>query len=215
MIGTFAMFDVVNFATPLKRILPPILMVLIAVVASPWPAVGIGGAAIIMSLLAPNPFAADERGRLDTLYATLPVSRRTVVFGRYVALLVLYVAVAAFATLIAIVIPLIEGESVDFALLGLVNAGSFFVFGLAIAVQLPFFFSIGFTHARPMMYIPVAVLAGGAWLAAQTGILDTVDLGTVVSVNPAVLWVTGLVLVLAALAGSAVISSERYRRRAL
>jgi len=215
MIGTFARFDIVNFVDPVRRVLPAILLVIAVAVATPMPALAIGAAAIVMSLLAGNPFAADERGRLDTLYSTLPLGRRTVVVGRYLALVALYFGVALAATLAAIVTTALAHQPVDLAVLGAVNVGAFLVFAVAIAVQLPFFFSVGYTRARPMMFIPSAVLVAGTALAAQTGVLDHVDLVQVVSQNLAILWVAAPTIAVAALVASAGISAVRYRRRAL
>jgi ABC-type transport system involved in multi-copper enzyme maturation permease subunit len=215
MTGTFALFDMANFITPAKRIIPPLLIVMLAALATPWPAFGVIAAAIAMSLLAPNPFADDERGHLDTLYATLPITRRTVVTGRYLALIVLYLVVALVATLAAVIISLIKGNPIGFDVLGLVNLVGVLIFAILLAVQLPFFFSVGFTRGRPMMYMPLAVLAGGAWLAGQTGLLSRIDLGSVTSLNPVALWVSGLAIAVLALVASAGLSSVRYGRRAL
>src|SRR4051812_362197 len=112
MIARFVVFDILNFVTPVKRFAPAMFLVLVAPWAAPSPAFGIGTAAIVMSLLAANPFAADERGRLDTLYATLPVTRRGVVIARYIALMVLYVAAAALGTGAALVVQIKSGQAV-------------------------------------------------------------------------------------------------------
>ena len=215
MTGTFAVFDIRNFFSPTKRVLPPLLLVVVAAVVTPWPAFAIGTAAIAMSLLAANPFAADERGRLDTLYSTLPVSRRGVVVGRYLALLAVYVLVAALATVVAIVVPLVRGGEIAFELLAPVNVASFVVFCVAVAVQLPFFFGLGFTRARPMMYLPIAVLIGAFYLASQTGLLDRVDPLAVASANPVGLAFAGVGGALVALVVSAAVSVSRYGRRSL
>jgi ABC-type transport system involved in multi-copper enzyme maturation permease subunit len=215
MTRTFALFDMINFVTPAKKIFPALIVVAVATALTPWPVVGIGAGALIMSLLASNPFAADERGRLDTLYATLPISRRTVVVGRYLALMALYLAVAAGANVAAVIASAIQNTPLPLDVLGLVNLGSFVAFAVALSVQLPFFFSVGFTRARPMMYIPIAVLAGVAWLAGQTGMLDDVRLEPLSPSITAALGVGGVVLAIAALISSSVISSSRYARRAL
>ena len=215
MIGTFARFDIINFVTPVKRIAPALLLVLVAPAISPWPAFGIGAAAIVMSLLASNPFAADERGRLDTLYATLPISRRSIVISRYLALVVLYVAVALIATIAVIVVTVSQGKPVDFVLLGAVNVASLLVFAVALAVQLPFFFSVGFTRARLMTFIPVVVVVGGAAIASQTGILKHADVVSEIAHHLDTLWVAAPIVAGVALAASIVISSTRYGSRAL
>lgn len=215
MIATFALFDIQNFLIPVRRIAPAIVLVLVAPAISPWPAFGIGAAAIVMSLLASNPFSADERGRLDTLYATLPLSRRSIVIGRYLALFLIYVVVAVLATVAVIVVTVTEGKALDFALLGTVNIVSVLVFAIALAVQLPFFFSVGFTRARLMTFIPVVVVVGVAAIAAQTGLFKTSDVLTNIGRHLDTLWIVAPIVGAAALAGSIVISAVRYGRRAL
>lgn len=215
MIATFVRFDILNFVTPAKRILPALLVVLLVSVTSPWPATAIGGAAIVMSLLAANPFATDERGRLDTLYATLPISRRAVVLGRYLALVALYVVLALLGTIVSVVVPLLRREPVGGEIILLVNAGSLVVFIAALAVQLPFFFSVGYTRARPLVFLPMAVVVALAWLAGQTGLLANVDFRPLLSMNPLVLCAFGVGVSALLVVISATISSVRYGRRSL
>lgn len=215
MIGTFARFDIVNFATPVKRVAPAILLVLVTTVATPWPVFAVGTAAIVMSLLVANPFAADERGHLDTLYATLPITRRNVVAGRYLALVLIYLVAALLATIAAIIITLVGGHSVDVVVLAAVNVAAFLVFAVSAALQLPFFFSVGSTRARPMIFIPAVVFGGSAVLATQTGLFSRTDLVAAVSMNLGTLWVAAPIIAVAALIASIAISAARYNRRAL
>ncbi|MET4783305.1 ABC-2 transporter permease [Glaciihabitans sp. UYNi722] len=188
---------------------------LVVATLTPWPEVGIIAAAMIMSFLAPNPFAADERGHLDTLYATLPITRRVVV-GRYLALVALYLAVAVVATIAVVVIPLTKGTAIDFAAFVPVNVAGFVIFAVALAVQLPLFFIVGYTRARPLIYIPIVAFVLVAWLVSQAGILDHGAFGSAGGSLPSG-WILGLLVVIAvaALVASAVISSARYGRRDL
>ncbi|CAN5277405.1 hypothetical protein BH09ACT2_BH09ACT2_08390 [soil metagenome] len=215
MIAKFILFDMLNFVTPVKRVAPALFLVLVAPAVAPWPAVGIGSAAIVMSLLASNPFATDERGRLDTLYATLPMSRQNIVVGRYLALVVMYLVVAVLATASTLFVQIASGDAVDFWLLGVVNVASLLIFAVGLAVQLPFFFSLGFTRARLMTFIPATLLVGGAALASQLGLIHGAQLTRLISYNLDILWPTASLLCAAALAASVVISAMRYRRRAL
>lgn len=215
MIAKFALFDLLNFLTPVKRVAPALFLVLVAPAIAPSPAFGIVAAAIVMSLLASNPFAADERGRLDTLYATLPMTRSSVVIGRYVALVVLYLAVAVLGTAATIVVLIKNESTVDYGQLGVVNVISLLIFTVVIAVQLPFFFSVGFTRARLMAFIPMAVLVGGTALASQLGFLSRFDLMGEISRNLNSLWIGAPVVVVLALAVSITVSAIRYGRRAL
>jgi hypothetical protein len=213
--GTFALFDTVNFVVPARRVLPPFLAVLAVAVVTPWPVLAVAAGAVVMTLLAPNHFAADERGRLDTLYATLPVSARTVVLGRYVSLVLLYLATAVFSTGTAVVVGLVTGEPVAADVLVPVNLGAFVFFCGATAVQLPFFFALGYTRARPLVYVPVVLLSGTTWLLGQTDVFDGLDPASLASADPAVLWSAGLVLSLGLLVASAAVSTRLYRRRDL
>ncbi|MEO5533953.1 MAG: ABC-2 transporter permease [Pseudolysinimonas sp.] len=215
MIGTFARFDIVNFATPVRRVAPALLLVVATAVATPLPVFAIGTAAIVMSLLAANPFAADERSHLDTLYATLPINRRNVVLGRYLALVLAYLAAALIATIAAIIITLGGGHSVDVLAFAAANVAAFLVFAVSVAVQLPFFFSVGATRARPMIFIPAVVFGGGAALASQTGLLSRIDFATAISANLGIVSAAVVVIAVAALLGSIAISTVRYNRRAL
>lgn len=215
MIARFAVFDILNFATPVKRVAPALFLVLVAPWAAPSPAFGIAAAAIVMSLLASNPFAADERGRLDTLYATLPLSRRGIVVGRYLALMAVYLIAAALATAAAVVIQIKSGSAPDPLLFGAVNVIALLFFAVAVSLQLPFFFSVGFTRARLLAFIPATVVVGGGALAAQFGALSATGLIDVISHNLTALWVGAPLVVAALLAASIAISSARYSRRAL
>lgn len=215
MIAKFAVFDMLNFLTPVKRVAPALLLVLLAPWAAPSPAFGIGAGAIVMSLLVSNPFAADERGRLDTLYATLPLTRRGIVVGRYLALFALYIVVAAVGTAAAVVVQIKNGDAVDPLLFGAVNAVALMFFAIALAVQLPFFFSLGFTRARLMSFLPAAVFVGAAVLASQLGFLNGPGLVDGIARNLNALWVGAPIVAAAALAASIAISAVRYSRRAL
>ena len=215
MIVRFAVFDILNFITPAKRVAPALLLVLVAPWAAPSSAFGIGAAAIVMSLLASNPFAADERGRLDTLYATLPITRRGIVIGRYLALLVAYLVAAALATAVAVVVQIKSGQAVDPRLFGAVNVFSLLFFAVAISLQLPFFFSVGFTRARLLTFIPAAVLVGAAAVASQVGTLSAHGLINGVSRSLTALWIVAPIVVTAVLVASLIIASAQYSRRAL
>lgn len=215
MIATFATFDLMSTTTPLKRFLPSVAAVVAAAVFAPLPAFGVLAAAALMVLLAPQTFATDERGRLDTLYATLPISRRTVVLGRYVSLIALYLMLAAVGTLAAVAVSLVQGEQVPLFQLALVNLACLVFFLMTIAVQLPLFFGLGFTRARPMMYIPLIVAAGGLWLADRLSLWEQIDLDALTALHPAALVAPLALALVATVAISATVAAQRYGRRSL
>ncbi|GAB2612343.1 ABC-2 transporter permease [Pseudactinotalea suaedae] len=215
MIATFAGFDLMSTTTPLTRFLPSVAAIVAAAVLTPLPAFGILAAAVLMVLLAPRTFANDERGRLDTLYATLPISRRAVVVGRYVALIALYLTLAAVGTAAAVAVTLVQDQQVSLVQLGLVNLACLAFFLLVIAVQLPFFFAVGFVRARPMMYIPVIAGAGALWLAGRLGLQERIDLDALTALHPAALVALSALALAAAVTISAVIAARQYARRSL
>lgn len=103
------------------------------------------------------PFLADDRGRHDLLYATLPIRRRTVVSGRhlYFAVMELLAMVGAVALANAVAAatgrPLNPGLSILFAL------ASAAVASLIFAVQLPVMFALGFAKSRWIVVIPMVI----------------------------------------------------------
>jgi hypothetical protein len=215
MIAAFARFDLRNTFGQGTRVLAPLAFVALVAVVFPLPALAVIGAVAVGSLIASGPFLADERGRLDTLYATLPVTRRHVVIGRYVTLVVLYLVAAAIASVVSLVAAGVRGAPFDGGAFVLAHAVGFLAVSVALAVQVPFFFSVGFTRARPMMYLPLAVLVAALWLTKNSGLFDHVTELRMPAASLAVAEVLAVLLGLALLVGSAAVSVGRYRRRAL
>ena len=97
-------------------------------------------------------FAQDERAHLDIMYAVLPVSRTSLVLGRY-----LFIAISAvFMTLAGVAAAQIdelvhgpEPSPVPLSMLAVAGM-ALVVVGAIAAVQLPLFFALG--HARTGMY---------------------------------------------------------------
>jgi hypothetical protein len=214
MTFAFLRFDLRNALVPGGRILAPIAFAAVMAALVPIPAIAVATAVAVASLSASAPFLGDERGRLDVLYATLPVSRAAVVAGRYLMLVVLFLAVTVVAAAACAVTDAVRGTSFDVAALGSALAIGSLAVGLALAVQLPVFFRVGFTRARPMMYLPIVVLAGAAWLTGQVGAGDALmDLATgpVGTVAVAIAPLVGAALLVA----SAALATRLYRGRTL
>jgi len=84
MISAFTRLDLSSWFPRMQVALTLLFVVAIGVLL-PVPGMAIMTAAIVASLMVSAPFLGDERGRLDTLYGVLPVSRSTVVIGRALA----------------------------------------------------------------------------------------------------------------------------------
>lgn len=103
------------------------------------------------------PFLADERGRHDLLYATLPVRRRSVVWGRHLYFLVMELAALIVAIVISSAFTLATSHTLDLGFIALLAGASAAVASLIIAVQLPVLFAVGYTKSRWIVVVPLII----------------------------------------------------------
>jgi hypothetical protein len=217
MIAAFTRFDIINFATTqVRRVLLPLLFVIVfglAVPAGGLPVlVGAAVAVASVSYL----FQADERGLLDTLYATASVSRRDVVIGRYLTVILYAIVAAVLGIAVSLVGGVIDHHSFGWPVLATALLGAFVVIAIGVSAQLPFYFALGFTKARPLMFIPIVLVGGAGVVAIQLGVLKGIG-GDIVSwtVNNPAIDAIGLAAGIALLVFSASIAVARYTRREL
>ncbi len=172
----------------------------------------------IGSMFVSYPFAVGEQNGIDTLYATLPLGRQTVVAGRYLFALGMNAAagVVAYCLLSAAALvrraPFDPGEAL--AVLG----ASFVLFTLTGALQLPLYFRLGYARAKMLAYLPyilVPLLAVGAttlmgdgrWAEAGQRALDAA------AANPTMTALAAVVVWVELMALSVSRSLAAYRRR--
>lgn len=213
MIAAFTRFDLMSWF-PRTQTLLTLFFVAVIGVLLPIPGMAIVTAALVTSLMLSAPFLGDERGRLDTLYGVLPISRRTVVVGRALSLIAYYVTAAALATAVSVVMAIVRGEQIPTELLLIAHACAAAIVGLAMALQLPVFFRIGYSRGRFMSYAPAIVIAGGAWLLQATG-AHTPLLGAMAGVPVALIAGLGIVLGLVGAVVAISLSARLYRTREL
>lgn len=154
-------------------------------------------------------FTTDERGRLDLLAATMPVSRPGVVIGRHLTLGSLAALMSAMCGLGAWVSLRVFPLSGAFPLTTVFSLG-FALVCLLLAVQVPFYFALG--PAKGISMVTAAMVFTAMWMASTLS--DPVEpvLQAVTSWwAPAVAILAGLTFI----AVSAVISVPLYTRRAL
>ncbi|MGM1018754.1 MAG: ABC-2 transporter permease [Actinomycetota bacterium] len=168
MITAFTRLDLSAWF-PRTQTLLTLLVVAVVGVVLPIPGMAIVAAGMVTSLMVSTPFLGDERGRLNTLYGVLPVSRSTVVAGRALSVLAYYLVAAVLATAVTVVMALVRGTQIPTDILLIAHAVALGFVGLSMALQLPVFFRIGYSRGRFMAYAPVIVVAGGAWLLQATG----------------------------------------------
>ncbi|PPF43357.1 hypothetical protein C5B85_13610 [Pseudoclavibacter sp. AY1F1] len=166
----FTRFDLTSWAFKKQTLLLLAFIALIGIVL-PIPGMAIAASALVTSLILSAPFLGDERDRLDTLYGVLPISRSTVVVGRALSVLLFGLAAVAVATAVTFVMAWVRNRELAPELLIVSYAAAFAIVGLAVGVQLPVLFRVGYTRGRFMVYVPVIVIAGGAWVGQAAGIL--------------------------------------------
>ncbi|WIE64114.1 ABC-2 transporter permease [Curtobacterium sp. MCLR17_036] len=215
-LARFTRFDLTTIAlTQPLRVLLPLGFIVVFSVVFPVPGTGIVMGAAIAAVSASVPFQADERGRLDTLYGIAPVGRTAVVLGRYVSMVVYAVVALGVGVAATLAVAAVRQQDVAWPFLAtmlLVGAGAVFV---AVAVQLPWFFALGYTRGRPMVYIPIAVIAVGAFLVGQTGLVGSSGSPADFAAPSGAVAATVLGIGVVLLAASAALAVRLYRRRQL
>ncbi|KAA9156418.1 ABC-2 transporter permease [Microbacterium lushaniae] len=117
--------------------------------------------------------------RLDTLYGVLPVSRRAIVVGRALSILVYGVVALIVATVATLVVAAVRGTPLAPELLAIAYAAALAIVGLSIGVQLPVLFRVGYSRGRFMVYAPTILIVGAAWIVQASGVIDGVVLGSI------------------------------------
>lgn len=178
MTFAFARLDVISWF-PRRQTLLPLAFIVVVGIVLPLPGMAIIAAAFVTALMLSAPFLGDERDGLDTLYGILPISRRTVVVGRALSILLYGVIAMGIAALTTVVVAAVRGIAVPLELMGLGFAAAFAVIGVSLGVQLPVLFRVGYSRGRLAVYAPALVLAAGAWASQALGLLDGDMIGAI------------------------------------
>ena len=153
------------------------------------------------------PFYASDRHHLDTLYAVLPLTRRSLLLGRYVWALAIFVAVAGVGIPVSLLLARLENVSFPGNALTAIVAVSWALFALNISITFPLFVRFGATLAGLLGGVtPISALAGVAYTAGQGYVL-----------NPGSVWpgllAAGCVILFCASAAVAMALNPRRARR--
>jgi len=114
-----------------------------------------------------NPFAVEEKGKLDHLYLTLPVTRKTIVNARFGLSLIMLFAGLAFGVFLTILMSsLLHGKTIilehnfqaDFATMFLLICASLLLYAIMNLSMFPILFKIGYAKGKALgFYIPIGV----------------------------------------------------------
>lgn len=171
MTFAFTRLDVMSWF-PRRQTLLPLAFVLVVGILLPVPGMAVVASAFVTSLMLSAPFLGDERDHLDTLYGVLPISRRAVVIGRALSILIYGVVAMAIATVTTLGVAAVRGTPVAAELWGMGYAAAFAVIGVSVGVQLPVLFRVGYSRGRLVVYAPALVLAAAAWASQTFGLVD-------------------------------------------
>lgn len=153
----------VRTVAPYRRqiVLAPLLVVALMVNR---PEVVVPGLILLCaSTTAGYPFMVSDRADLETLYAVLPLTRRSLLLGHYVWALGIFVATAGLGTPVALVLARLQHIAFSGHTLVMVVVLSWAAFALAVSIQFPLFVRFGFTRSGLLATtLPVAVVAVAA-----------------------------------------------------
>ncbi|WUH91016.1 ABC-2 transporter permease [Streptomyces sp. NBC_00433] len=116
-------------------------------------------ALLLTPLIAVHPFVVADKAGLGTLYAVLPLSRRTVVLGHYAWALGSFLATVAAGTAPALLLARGEGAPLDGRTLVTLLTVSWALFAVNIAIQLPLLIRFGYARSSVLgTNMPVALI---------------------------------------------------------
>lgn len=114
-----------------------------------------------------NPFAVEEKGKLDNLYLTLPVTRKSIVRARFgLSLIMQLIGFAIGITGTVLLSKLLYGKTlfiphafqVDFPMMLIVVCSSLLFYAVMNVSMFPVLFKIGYAKGKALgFYIPISV----------------------------------------------------------
>jgi hypothetical protein len=157
------------------------------------------------STAANYPFHVADKAGLDTLYAILPLRRRSVIHGYYVWALVAFVVTAGAGITTALLLARAESAPLDGRTVLEVLTASWVLFAVSVAVQFPLLIRFGYSRINvlgstvPLALISLTVLRLHVTFASARSWLP-------------LFWVAGAAAVVASVAVAATIDPHRVNR---
>lgn len=119
---------------------------------------------VYAALMVSYPFAAADRNDLDTLYATLPLSRRAFLAGRYLFAVVLYALTTVVMSALTAAVGVVSGRPMSGDALVTLLAACTAIYATVVALQFPLFCWLGYARARLVALLPFVAVAPAAIL---------------------------------------------------
>ncbi len=127
---------------------------LVMIITSGEGVTAIGMTMVFGTLYVSYPFAVGEKNGIDSLYATLSLTRRTVVFGRYLFALIVDLCAGLVSLLISFIILTAMQKEFNLQESLIVALVVFIIFSILQAFQLPLYFKLGYAKAKFAAYLP-------------------------------------------------------------
>jgi hypothetical protein len=114
---------------------------------------------LVTSQIAAYPFLVADKAGLETLYAVLPLPRRSVLYGHYAWATASFLATAAVGTALAVVFARVEAVPFGAHTLVTVLTVSWALFAVNVAIQFPLFIRFGYSRISVVgTTVPLAVV---------------------------------------------------------
>ena len=164
------------------------------------------------------PFAMGEKTKTDLLYLSLPLQKRNLVFGRYLFALLINLGSGVIALVFTRIASLLLNQEFILGETLATIGGCFFLFTLMECIQLPFYFKLGYTKAKLVVFLPILIIPALVIfmfrVAQESGALSSLgDLSNQVAQNPLPLVFLALLFWLLAIGISILASVQNYTRR--
>jgi hypothetical protein len=141
------------------------LLVVVAALSTKSPLVLLPALVLLITpMITAYPFLVADKAGLETLYAVLPVPRRSVLYGHYAWAMANYLVVAAAGTVLDFLLARVEGVAFSGRDFLTVLTLSWALFAINVAIQFPLLIRFGYTQVNvlattlPLALILVVVL---------------------------------------------------------
>jgi hypothetical protein len=164
----------------------------VAVLAGNRPVVIVPALVLLLtSQFAAYPFQIGDKAGLETLYAVLPVARRTVLAGHYAWALTCFAVTAAVGTAVTLVAGAVRSAPIGGRELLTTVTLAWAIFVVNVAIQFPLFIRFGYSRISLMStFLPIAVIM----MALTRMHLRIVSFATLQEWLP-VIWVAGAAVI--------------------
>lgn len=162
---------------------------------------------LLTTQIAGYPFLVADKAGLETLYAVLPVRRRTVLYGHYAWALACFVVTVALGATIGLLSARAQAEPFSGKTLLTVVTLSWALFVLNVAIQFPLFIRFGYSRISVLgTFVPVALVM----MAVIKLHVTIVSFASLESWLP-LLWLAGVAAIAASIAAAVTADNRRVR----